>query len=182
MDERWIGLACACALGLALGAWLALQLRVARERLRVRARSRRAREGEARAARLLTARGFRVQGRQVRRRYSLVVDGVAREVELILDYVVSRGDETLVAEVKTGAGQAGVQHPETRRQLLEYQLATGTRRVLLVDPEAETISEIVFPIPDAAHPTAAARTGWKWLVAALAAFVLGMLIWRFRSC
>lgn len=59
--------------------------------------------------------------------------------------LVERNGEQLVAEVKTGSA-ADLSRCETGRQLLECQLATGSRCVLLVDPEAETITEVGFRI------------------------------------
>jgi Holliday junction resolvase-like predicted endonuclease len=180
--DSWMIAAGACVLGLALGAICTSLVRDARERSRARARSLRAKRGEERAARVLTAGGFKVQDRQVRRRYVIEVDGAAREIELILDYVVSRGGETLVAEVKTGTGPTSLQHVETRRQLLEYQLATGSRRVLLVDPEADSISEVAFPIPQSALPPAARKNRVLWPLTLAGLIGFGVLIWQLRSC
>jgi hypothetical protein len=75
------------------------------------------------------------------------------------DFIVERAGEQLVAEVKTGHTAPRIERAETRRQLLEYQLVTGARCVLLVDPDAGTINEIAFPITMPLAPPAA--TSWR---------------------
>jgi hypothetical protein len=168
MDERWIT-AGACLVSLLLGAWLALALRAVRERARARARSQRAQRGEQRAALVLAAGGFHVKARQQPVRYQVQVDGEAHDVELIIDYLVESKGEQLVAEVKTGAGPITVQNPDTRRQLLEYQLATQSTRVLLVDPEGDEILEVAFPISGARaepiKPVSSSRAVWPAIIA-----------------
>lgn len=159
-----------------LGAWFALRVRVLRESWRGRARAARGARGERSAERLLEANGYRVRATQARRNYTIEVDGATQRVELLVDIVVERGGEELIAEVKTGHAGTRVQRAETRRQLLEYQLATGARSVLLVDPERATITEICFPI---ARPSAPSH-GWG-LPVAVAALAAAVLWWWQRS-
>jgi hypothetical protein len=136
----------ACAFCGLLGAWLALFVRRLRERARGRAYNARGKHGERDAERILQAHGYRIRARQARTSYRIDVDRRAHEVELVMDFLVTRAGEELVAEVKTGPSAPKLERADTRRQLLEYQLATGARRVLLVDPDAETITEISFPV------------------------------------
>ena len=68
-----------------------------------------------------------------------------------------------------------IERAETRRQLLEYQLATGARCVLLVDPDAGTITEVSFPIT---LPERVSSGSWH-VSAALVAAVLA-LAWYFQ--
>jgi hypothetical protein len=159
-----------------LGAWFALRVRALRESWRGRARAARGARGERSAARLLEANGYRVRATQARRSYTIEVDGAAQRVELLVDMVVERDGEERIAEVKTGHAGTRVQRAETRRQLLEYQLATGARSVLLVDPERATITEVCFPI---AQPAAPGR-GWGLPTAALA-LAATALWWSLRS-
>jgi hypothetical protein len=147
----------ACAASIALGAWLALWLRDLRERMRGRAVQRQGARGERDAERMLKAAGYAIRERQARRSYRLELDGALRNVEVAFDFIVERAGEQLVAEVKTGHSAPRIDRAETRRQLLEYQLVTGTRCVLLVDPTAGTISEVTFPITT---PLAPARSSW----------------------
>lgn len=163
-----------CVASALCGAWLALALRRVAASTRGRAHNARGKRGERDAERLLEARGFRVQARQQRTRYRVAVDGDARDVELVVDFVVERDGETLIAEVKTGAAAAaGLERAETRRQLLEYQLASGTMRTLLVDPAAEIITEVAFPLVQT-QPTLAA-SGWRTLLACTVLVALAVL-------
>lgn len=158
-------IALACALCLALGAWAALALRDLRDRLRGRALQRQGARGERDAERLLRGAGYAIRGRQARRSYGIEVNGALRTAEVAFDFIVERGGELLAAEVKTGHAAPRIERAETRRQLLEYQLATGARCVLLVDPDAGTISEIAFPIT---LPSAAPRSSWRASMALVA--------------
>src|SRR5689334_21817082 len=139
----WMAVACGLCVG--LGAWAALGLRELRERMRARARNARGERGERAAERLLQAHSYRVLARQAPLRYAIAVDGVSRNVELIADLIVERAGEELIAEVKTGGLATRIGYAETRRQLLEYQVATGAERILLVDPEQRAITEVAFP-------------------------------------
>jgi hypothetical protein len=76
----------------------------------------------------------------------LVIAGERRErIRLRADYLVRRGKQRFVAEVKTGNLVASIRHAPTRRQLLEYQLAYGTNGVLLVDVLADEVLVVCFP-------------------------------------
>lgn len=161
-----------CVLGLGLGALLSLRLRRLWERRATRARSARGQRGEARAAALLEQHGYEIVDRQRRISYAVQVGASERAVQLVLDFVVRRDGEELVAEVKTGPNAPRLAHEATRRQLLEYQLATRSARVLLIDPERATIETVAFPIalpqPSAANEAAPQLTPWLWTAAAIA--------------
>jgi len=176
MRSEWLfGLACiACA---TLGAWLALKLRDLRERMRGRALQRQGARGERDAERILKAHGYAIRERQARRSYTMLVDGARRTAEVSFDFVVERGGEQLVAEVKTGSSAPRIERAETRRQLLEYQLATGARCVLLVDPDARTISEVRFRIT---LPVQAPSSG-SWRASAVLVTLVLALAWYLRS-
>jgi len=159
----WVALAC-----VVVGAWLALKFSEWRQRRLGRARSARGKRGEQRAERLLVERGYRVIEQQRHASYAITADGVTQDIALVLDFVVERNGEQLVAEVKTGSA-ADLSRSETRRQLLEYQLAIGGRCVLLVDPETETITEVDFRLTR--QRTSSASSAWPTVlvVAAMAA-------------
>jgi len=132
---------------LALGAWLALALRRWLEGRSRRRRAARAQRAERDAASLLEASGFAVLARQQRQRWALDVDGRALEFTLIADYLVERGGQRWVAEVKTGERALDLRHGPTRRQLLEYQQAFGVAGVLLVDAEGQSLQRVSFVEP-----------------------------------
>jgi Holliday junction resolvase-like predicted endonuclease len=139
-----IVLACVVML-LCLGACLSQWWRRLQASRSGRLHNLRGQRGEAQAERLLRALGYRVLGRHVRRRYGFAVDGAQDEVEVIADLLVERDGTRLVAEVKTGKWGTRLAHAETRRQLLEYQLAFAVPGILLVDIEAGRVHEVTFP-------------------------------------
>jgi ABC-type nickel/cobalt efflux system permease component RcnA len=134
---------------------------------RARRRARRAARGEIHAERLLASEGWTVEARQVARTLRFTVDGAPAEARVRCDLVVRRGARRCVAEVKTGALAPRIDHPPTRRQLLEYRLAFDVDGILLVDAEAGRVREIVFP-----HAAARAPVPWR---AYLLAATLGAL-------
>ncbi len=133
-------------IALILGALFASSwLRSGRTR-RARRRAIRAARGELNAERLLETEGFVIEGRQVEHTLRFEVDGEITEAGLRCDFVVRRSGRRYVAEVKTGAMAPRIEHAPTRRQLLEYRLAFDVDGVLLVDPEAGRIRDVVFPL------------------------------------
>lgn len=185
----------AVLLSFSLGAWLMHRLRVRRDQALARARNLRGRVGEARAATLLREAGYEIIARQQRAFYALRAGDSDRRVGLSFDFVVSRDGKQCVAEVKTGALVTQLKHADTRRQLLEYQLASGGAQVLLVDPERERITEIAFPLqhamlttaepPDAgaepeqstrAQTSESSRSDWPLLVCLIFACALGVYL------
>jgi hypothetical protein len=163
----------ASVLGLSLGAWLALALRRLRETWRARAHNARGRRAEQAASKLLEARGYHIVARQARITYVVRQDEKDQNVELILDFVVEKGGERFAAEVKSAGAAAGIERADTRRQLLEYQLALGGERVLLVDPERGLVTVVAFPIP---RGKAKAEAAPKPRGGALGAAVLSLVV------
>jgi Holliday junction resolvase-like predicted endonuclease len=148
----------ASAVGLSLGAWLALVWRRARDTWRARAHNKRGQRAEQAAAKLLESRGYRILGRQARTTYAVRSNEAPQNIDLIIDFVVEKAGEKLAAEVKSAGAAVGIERADTRRQLLEYQLALGCKRTLLVDPERNAITIVEFPIPRPdAKPVAAPR-------------------------
>lgn len=123
-----------------LGVWLARLWRGWRARWRARVAMR----GELDAEKLLSLAGWRVVGRQLRRRRRMWIDGESVEVELRADLLVERGGERRIAEVKTGSRVPDPAFPGTRRQLTEYVLVFGGDVILLVDVPAREIHEVRF--------------------------------------
>ena len=127
---------------------------------RSQARQRRAQAGEDHAEWLLENMGFRILDRQLRRAWSLEINGVPATVHSRADLLVeavhvpwaARGS-TFVAEVKTGTRAPDPTFPATRRQLLEYRLVFNVSGVLLVDMEAHEVHHITFPgvLPEGPH-------------------------------
>jgi Holliday junction resolvase-like predicted endonuclease len=180
LAHTWLGPALGLAIGLAVGAVLMALFRARREQALARARNQRGRRGEERAVQLLTAAGYEIVARQQRTSYLLRKGTQELRVGLAFDFVVKKDGKLCVAEVKTGAGTE-LKHAETRRQLLEYQLASGGSEVLLVDPEREHICQVSFPLDrpaPAAQTSADEPTPSTWpLVVCIAVGVLSLYLW-----
>jgi len=173
----WIAICVVSVLvALLLGGMIALRLRRVFESSASSQRARRGLRGEKEAEALLERHGYRVLNRQIAGGYEADVDGESRQVVLSADLLVERNGRRLIAEVKTGPKAARFEHADTRRQMLEYQLAFGGDAVLLVDPERETIQEVRFPLPATQTETAKPFGAlWLWTVFGLIALALG---WR----
>lgn len=78
--------------------------------------------------------------------YTIQENGKNILIPLELDYVVSKNGKTYVAEVKSGEHTATIRYAQTRRQLLEYAVATKYDGYLLIDMHHKTINSIEFPL------------------------------------
>jgi Holliday junction resolvase len=126
-------------------------------------------KAERDAEKLLKKLGYTLVARQVPAGYSVLLDGDLATFRLTADLLVESGGKRHVAEVKTGKA-IKLDHAETRRQLLEYQLAFGVDSLLLVDMEGKKVHTVRFPLPK--KPTAAAtakRMTVRWAAIALLA-------------
>jgi hypothetical protein len=132
--------------GFLAAAWLGFALRRAWRRWVARRRTRRAFRGEREAETVLARAGYRVDERQPALDWPVALDGVPHPIQLRADLIVSRDGRRFVAEVKTGARAPRIETAATRRQLLEYAVAYDVDAVLLVDMEAETITEVTFAL------------------------------------
>lgn len=128
-------------------------------------------QGEKLAERLLEGGGYRVEGRQVTSRYTLLVDGEPRKIILRADFVVRRGSRRFVAEAKAGELAGRLETAATRRQLVEYCLAFDVEGVLLVDTHRGRISLVQLQRP------APGGSPWRLIVPATVAALLLMALW-----
>lgn len=150
--------------GIGLGAWLSRKWRLMLNRRRLS----RARRGEQEAPALLEELGYKVVESQARRTVETLVDGEARQSEVIADILASKDGRTCLFEVKTGGQAVDPLHPETRRQLLEYALAFDPAEVFLLDMERESACRVEFPSLKNRPPARPPEKGlWKWLLLAL---------------
>jgi len=100
---------------------------------------------ETRAEHLLVRAGYTILGRQVHRRYSILVNEQPLAIDLRVDYLVWKKGATYVAEVKTGAQAPRLAYAPTRRQILEYLVAFDADGTLLIDGERNVIDHVTFP-------------------------------------
>ena len=180
--QTWIDMAFSAGLGIALGMWLASLALTRRDRRAAQARNTRGKRGEERALQLLEEAGYSIVERQRRSAYRVLTDGRELEVGVSFDFVVARDGRELIAEVKTGSLVTQLRHADTRRQLLEYQLISGCAPILLVDPDAERITEVSFPLATASASAPAPETELKpstpsWLWGALLGLAVVLYVW-----
>jgi hypothetical protein len=165
------GSLCLTLLGWLLGWWGGGVWRRRLELWRTRRTEARAPELVLAAERLLKSRGYRVQERFVAKPYRMQLNGKQHDVSVKISLVVAHAGNVAVAVVKTGAA-ASMAVDETRRHLLECQLATGCKRVLLVDPVAGSIIEVLFPVTTALATAAVSGT----VKFARVCFALGVVV------
>lgn len=103
-------------------------------------------ELEHEAAHFLKKQGYRIVSYHTPIGYTIKVNDVAISISLELDYIVSKHGKTYVAEVKSGEHTATIHYAQTRRQLLEYAVASKYDGYLLVDMHRKKIDEIAFPL------------------------------------
>ncbi|MFM7201250.1 MAG: hypothetical protein ACKO6N_10710 [Myxococcota bacterium] len=146
---------------LSLAVWGGHALRRAQLRHRLQRRATRGREGEQEAERLLKRQGYRVLDRQVTQESGLWVDETYHAVKLRADFLVEKGDETFVVEVKTGEVAPDPTSAATRRQLLEYAHAYPVDGLLLADMHEGRLHRIVFESPEEASEGETTETGGR---------------------
>lgn len=128
-----------------LGARLLIhRLTEALDRWRALRRLRRGARAERLAAHLLSRAGYRVLDAQLEHEWAVHCDGEPITIALRADYLVERDSRRFIAEVKSGRSAPRIEHADTRRQLLEYDIAYDVDGVLLVDMEARSIRRIEF--------------------------------------
>lgn len=156
---------------IALGVWLETKWRVVRERRKSRLQAKRGFQGEKDAEKIIKKLGYHIVSRQVSAGYAMSVDGVPQTIPLQADFVLVRDGKKYVAEAKTGKA-AKLENADTRRQLLEYQLAFDyAEALLLIDADAKTVKMVRFPLPrkKADAKKAAKRATLRWALIGAAA-------------
>lgn len=152
---------------LSLGGWLLIALLRYRRKNIVRERSARGRAGEAHAHADLRRLFARVEAhpRIVQR---LWVDQKEIRYELCPDFLVGSRQRPIIVEVKSGQDREP-EHPTTRRQLIEYALAFGARRIGLYDARTRTLRWVRFECLMGSGP--------RWFsLASLFWFVIGIVL------
>jgi len=157
------------------GALLESWWRKVRVRAEARAAVKRGLKGERDAEKLLKKLGYTIVAKQAPASYAVLIDGELMPFQLTADFIVELGGKRLVAEVKTGKA-IKLDSAETRRQLLEYQLAFAVDSLLLVDMEGRQVHTVRFPLPKKSASAAAVvrRMTVRWAAIAL---VAGSLAW-----
>ena len=174
MDRQvqWLALGLTLLL-VVLGAWLETKWRRLRDRKKSREAAKRGLQGEREAEKLLRKLGYTIVTRHPPASYPMMVDGEPQSVQLQADFMVVREGKRFVAEVKTGKA-AKLDQAETRRQMLEYQMAFGIDALLLIDADAKVVRTVRFPLPKAKPKAAPAkRATLRW--ATIGALAMGAI-------
>ncbi|MEG6615912.1 hypothetical protein V6C27_05650 [Peptococcaceae bacterium 1198_IL3148] len=98
------------------------------------------------AQKYLEQQGYTILSIQQRVPIITKVDGRSYQNHVKADFIVKKGEQKYVADVKTGAQVQRPTSADIRRQLLEYYLIYQTDGVLLVDMENKKIHTIEFQL------------------------------------
>lgn len=129
-----------------VGVWLQRRWTSWTRRRRMKRLRKMGMRGESRAAGLLARHGFVLEQTQVSGHIEVRVDGVPSRYRVRADGVASRGGRRYVVEIKGGMDAARIANRTTRRQLLEYAIATQTDAVVLVDAARHKVHVVEFPM------------------------------------
>lgn len=132
--------------GLTLRTKFATKLRDRRAKKAARAARERTLQRNEAAEALLKSRGYKIVARDAPASYAVTLDGEPLVVNVAADFLIEQDSKRFVAEVRVGAA-ATLETAATRWQFLEQQHAFGTRSVLVVDPDANSLSVVRFPLP-----------------------------------
>ena len=157
-----------------LGGWLTLKWNAFRARSAASKAAKTGLKAEREAEKVLKKLGYTLLQRQPPGSYWAVVEGEPMAVKVTGDLLVELKGKTYMAEVKTGKA-AKLDNAETRRQMLEYQLAFPVDGILLVDMDEKKVRTIRFPLPK--PPAAAATVQTKAVRWVFAAAATGLAIW-----
>jgi hypothetical protein len=113
---------------------------------KARRRANRGFDAEDRAVEFLKQRGFSVLENPCGLQATMWVDGEEQTAPVRADFLVERGGQKFIVEVKSTPRAGNPMFPETRRQLREYASATG-HSLLLLDMSAGSLMEVKFDAP-----------------------------------
>lgn len=162
------------------GAWCERKLRAMREKKKARDAAKRGFQGERDAEKLIKQLGYKIVLRHPPATYAMAVDGEPQGVPLTADFLLELKGKRVIAEVKTGKA-AKIEQAETRRQMLEYQLAFGVDALLLIDMDTKQVRTVRFPLPKAKPaalpiPAAKKRATMRWIAVGVAALFATWLL------
>ena len=131
---------------------------------------------EQKAFKILEEMGYSIVDYQPKLESKLIIDGNMKTFRLSPDFKVEKNGLRYYVEVKSGNTAPDVSYAPTRRQLLEYAMASDAKSILLLDVEgAAKISKIEFP--NSIHAVKASRGRWKWLSILLSFGYVALLVY-----
>lgn len=111
----------------------------------IRSRFNKGRKGELIARKYLLRHGYTILGQQVSRVSTIIVDNVAYNYEVRVDFLVQKGGRTGIVEVKTGDTAANPLSIPTRRQLFEYYHIFNVDVLYFFNAGKRILQRITFP-------------------------------------
>jgi hypothetical protein len=121
-------------------------------------RLKRGKDAEHGAKRILEKSGYSIHDYQPALNYHFQVDKKSLQVNITPDFIVKKNGVKYIVEVKTGDTAGNPNFSATRRQMLEYNLASELP-VLFVNMDELTIEEVRFPFAASSNSI----NWWKYL-------------------
>lgn len=115
---------------------------------------------EEKAVGVIEAAGYEIIDYQPELFYSYKLNGKTIEKKIRPDFLVTKGNKLSYLEVKSGKAAPDVDFAPTRRQLLEYAIASGESDMLLLNMENESFERVQFP--NALKSIRRSLIFWKW--------------------
>ena len=143
------------------------------KRRKVNRRMQRAKRGEIKAVNLLEKNGYQIVDIQKEGFYTLEIDDKPHIAKVKADLIISKGNRTFVAEVKTGEKATSPRNIDTRRQLLEYYLVYKPHGIILVDMEKEQLRHVKYTFENSVSSKADKII--RFFVVLSVGFVIGFL-------
>jgi hypothetical protein len=138
-------------------------------------RLKRGKYAEHGAKRLLEKSGYSIHDYQPSLSYQFKVENKNLQVNISPDFLVKKNGKKYIVEVKTGDTAANPNYSATRRQMLEYNLASELP-LLFVNMDELTVEEVRFPFAVASNGV----NWWKYssltMLSATGATVLAMTV------
>lgn len=111
--------------------------------LKLKRRFKTAKCGETKARDFLIKKGFTILKEQAVIFPVLIVDNQKHQFSLRADFIVQKNGIKALVDAKTGSAANPV-NPSTRRQLLEYFVNYGVKKVYVFDSKKKALREVSF--------------------------------------
>ena len=111
---------------------------------KLKKRFKKGRTGEKQAKKYLKAHGFKIIAEQAYLTSNMWIDSIKHSFETKADFLVKKGKQTSIVEVKTGKTATDPTSTNTRRQLFEYMYLYKADNIYLFDAESNKLKNILF--------------------------------------
>jgi Holliday junction resolvase-like predicted endonuclease len=114
---------------------------------KAKCRSFSSKRAEKKAEIWLKRKGFHIIEKQQSRPLIIKTGKTSHRYLIRTDFLVKKGGQKYVVEVKSGRKNSKITNRETRRQLLEYFLAYQACGIILFDMDSKKFTEVKFLLP-----------------------------------